>query len=268
MPQAIDTVGIDRLSGGGADTTFQAATAVAGDSLAVRNGAPSGTVELEQFMYHGRAGDMVRVRSPYLHDIAEGIQFVPGLFPSGNMLLKETAQVLRPQDNLIAEMLVNAITSHGSAALGIYYSDLPGASARLHTLADIANIIVNVKVMRVTMGAGGAAGVWLDTVITATEDVTRANTDYAVLGYLTDTACTCVAIKGPDTSNLRVGGPGIVQPWKTQKYFVEYSYEANGPRIPVFNSANKNGTFVSALNTASPTGMNVQLLCAQLAHVI
>src|SRR6266487_3741408 len=173
MGIAFDTVGIDRLSGGGVDTVFTAATAVSGDSLSVRNAAQNATVQLERFLYHGRAGDAVRIRSPYLHDIAEGIQFFPGLFPSGDMLLTEEPQVLRPQDALIAEMIVNAVTSHGTAALGIFYSDLPGVQARLHTLPDISNIIANIKVLRVTMGAGGAAGVWLDTAITATEDVTR-----------------------------------------------------------------------------------------------
>lgn len=268
MPIAFDTIGIDRLSGGAADTVFSAATAAAGDSLSVRNAAQGATVQLERVMYHGRAGDAFRIRSPYLHDIAEGIQFFPGVFPSGDMFPTQAPQTLRPQDALIAEMIVNAITSHGDAALGIYYSDLPGVQSRLHTLADIANIIVNLKIMRVTMGSGGAAGVWLDTAITATEDVTRANTDYAVLGYITDTNLCCIAVKGPDTGNLRVGGPGVLQNWLTENYFVNESYEANGPRIPVFNSANKNGTFVSAFSTASPTGANVQLVLAQLAHTI
>lgn len=268
MGMALDTIGIDRLSGGAADTVFAAATAAAGDSLTVRNASPNATVQLERVMYHGRAGDAFRIRSPYLHDIAEGIQFFPGIFPSGDMYVTQTPQVLRPQDTLIAEMLVNAITSHGDAALGIFYSDLPGVQSRLHTLADILPLIANVKLMRVTMGAGGAAGVWLDTAITATEDVTRANTDYAVLGFITDTALTAVAIKGPDTGNLRVGGPGVVQAWITQNYFINESIEAQGPRIPVFNSANKNGTFVSAFSIASPTGANVQLVIAQLSRTI
>src|SRR6266851_1774009 len=40
---------------------------------------------------------------------------------------------------------------------------------------------------------------WLDTAINATEDVLHANTDYAILGYDTETACTAVAFKGIDT---------------------------------------------------------------------
>ena len=268
MGLAFDTVGIDRLSGGAADVAFQAAAAVAGDSLTVRNGAQGGTIMLERMGYHGRAGDQFRIRSPYLHDFVEGIQFIPGQFPSSGLYPAEADQVLQPQDNLTAEMLVNAITSHGDGFLGIFYSNLPGVDARLHTLADIANIMVNIKVLRVTMGAGGAAGVWLDTVITATEDLTRANTDYAVLGYIVDTAAACIAIKGPDTGNLRCGGPGVLDNNVTRDYYVLQSNANNGPRIPVFNSANKNGTFVSALSTSSPTGINVQLILAQLAHNI
>lgn len=268
MGIAFDMVGIDRTSGGAADTAFTAATAVPGDSLTVRNASPSATVQLERFMYHGRAGDGVRIRSPYLHDIVEGIQFFPGLFPSGDLMPSQAPQTLHPQDTLIAEMLVNAITSHGDAALGIFYSDLPGVQSRLHTGPDIYNIIVNMKVMRVTLAAGGAAGVWLDTVITATEDVTKANTDYAVVGYIVDTACAAIAIKGPDTGNLRVGGPGINTNWLTQEFFIRESERVGGPRIPVFNSANKNGTFVSALGIASPTGINVQLILAQLSRTL
>ena len=104
---------------------------------------------------------------------------------------------------------------------------------------------------------------WLDTAINATEDNLHANTDYAVLGYTIDVACIAVGIKGIDTSNLRVCGPGSTSSIATGDYFWENALRENLPMIPVFNSANNAATFVSALSVAAAAS-KVILNCAEL----
>lgn len=268
MGLALDTIAAYRTTSGSADTVMSAAIIAAGDSFTIRNGTPNQPIRLERFMSQGTVGSGYRVRSSLLHDVAEGIQFFPGQTPANGNVGEYVPQLLKPQDSLIAEIQDAATTGTAIFALGNFYQDLPGVAARLHTLADIVNLVKNIKVLRVVMGSGGAAGAWLDTGITVTEDLLHANTDYAVLGYETDTALCAVGVRGADTGNLRVCGPGSVDPNITRDYFIRQSQFYGGPRIPVFNSANKGSTTASAIGNASPTGAQVQLILAELSQNI
>lgn len=266
MPLAIDTVGIFRTSGGGADTVFAASTVAPGDSLQIRNSVGRDSAHLERIMHDARAGSAFRVRSPVLHDVAEGIQLFVGQNPGAEDDSDYARQVLQPQDVLIAEQLVNAITSTDVFALGIVYDDLPGSSPRLHTWAEIAPLVKNVKFLQVKMAGTFAVGSWLDTALTATENLLHANTDYAVLGFITDTAVCAAGLKGMDTGNLRICGPGVVDVKVTKDYFIVESERHGGPRIPVINAANAPSSFVSVYSKSTPVNVNIQLQIAELAR--
>ena len=264
MGLAIDTVAFQRLSGAGADAAPVAASAAPGDSFTVRSFAAPATARLERVMYQGRLSDILQIKSVLMHDAVEGIQFVPGQSPAKRLLPKGYGQQLNSQDTLTVALQVGAATTQDAGALSIYYSNLGGSAARLHMPADYLSSIKNLKVLRVTMPAGGAAVTWLDAVITTTENLLHANTDYAVLGYLTDTPLVCVGLKGIDTGNLRVCGPGTVDDLATMDYFAQLSLDDGTPHVPVFNAANAGSTFISAFGVLSPTGANIQLICAEL----
>lgn len=266
MPLSIDAVGFYRTSGGGADTTFQTTTTATGDSLTVRSFNAQAGAQLERIMHNLPASSATRVRSPLLHDNVEGIQLYPGQNPGARSFLAAAPQVLRPQDTLIGESLIGAGTSTGATVLGIVYNDLPGSAARLHTQSDIKPLMKSIKYLRVTLASGGALGVWLDTAINATEDLLHANTDYAILGFITDTALAAIAFKGIDSGNLRIPAPGVLDENVTAEYFWAWAGATNQPRIPVFNSANKSSAYISAYDKASPTGANVQMLIAELSQ--
>ena len=268
MGLAIDTIGLLRTAGGGADTVFTAGTVAAGDSLTIRSTPQGGGIELERVMTQGILGSAYRVRSPLLHDNVEGLQFFPGTTPSQGLLSDWTSQMLDAQDTLIFEAIANGAAANVVMVLGVAYANLPGANARMYSKSDILPLIKSLKVIRVTMGGGGAAGVWLDTAVTTTENLLHANTDYAVLGYITDTALAAVGIKGADTSNFRNCGPGVTDANITKDYFVRQSEWQGQPRIPVFNAANGPSTFVSAFASVSPSAANVQLYCAELSRNI
>lgn len=269
MGLAIDTIGTSRTTGGSADTTFQANAVASGDTLTVRNFNPPATAFLERLFTSGPSALIGRVRSPAFHDNVEGVQVYAGEEPMRKILPYFARQQLRSQDQMVAEMIGKGVTTVNMMSLAVFYSDLPGVASRLHTWEDIANLIVSIKYMRVTQAAGGAAAAWLDTVLNATENLLQANTDYAVLGYITDTAEGIVAIKGADTGNLRIGGPSVLDSDVTSEYFVRWSKDVGGPRIPVINAANVNNTFSSAFSNAAPASTtNVQWLLAQLAHPI
>jgi hypothetical protein len=95
-------------------------------------------------------------------------------------------------------------------------------------------------------------------------DLLHANSQYAVLGYLTDVAVPAVAIRGIDVGNLRCGGPGLLMPDYTQWYFCDMSMNTGRPHIPVINANNKGGTFVSVLGLTASVAVNVSLIMAEL----
>lgn len=236
-----------------------------GDSLSVRSFAQTDSAFLQNIIRQGTTAGFAQVRSPLLHDNVRGIRVTPGESPSVFSLPGVAMQRLRPQDTLIVE------GSGGAAevdliALTNYYNNLPGGQARLFGWGDIQPLIKNIKPLSVAVTTGATAGTWNDTVITTTEDLLHANTDYAVLGYMASTAVGVVAVKGIDTGNLRAGGPGSTSELPTTNYFQYMSQNTGNPWIPVINSANKNGTFVSTTAATASVATTIELILAELSQ--
>ena len=265
MP-ALDTIASFQATVG---STFAAGVMATGDSAQVRNFPQPGVAQLVSAMSdHVTSAQAWRVRSPLLHDNVQGIRFFAGQSPSATLLPRQAQQNLEAQDLLVFEQSTAAATGKALTALGIYYPQLPGAMARLYSLGDIDPLIKNVKPVVVTIGAGAnTAGQWLDTLITATENLLHANTDYAVLGIVVDTPVACVAVKGIDTGNLRCGVPGVLNADVTSDWFVRLSVAAGLPLIPVINAANAPATFVSIISSAATAAAcDAQLILAELSR--
>lgn len=243
-----------------------AATLANGDSNTVRNFVPPAYARLEQIFYQAATPGTIRVRSPMLHDDVRGIQLTPGESPVQFTLPREIGQSLVPQDTLTLEMSGGAASETDVMVLSIYYSNLSGTAARLYSWGDISGIVKSIKPLHVSVSASPTPGQWTDTVITTTENLLHANTDYAVLGFLVDKPCAAVGIRGQDTGNLRITGPGIVRTVDTSDYFVRLSDLYGTPHIPVFNSANKDATYVSLIEGTSAQNHEVQLILAELSQ--
>lgn len=263
MGLAFDTVLCAAVNPGAGPTA--ATVTASGDTLAVRNFAAGSAAFLEQLTRMGTTAGFVQVRSPLLHDNNQGIRVTPGESPGAYQLPVQTGQMLEPQDQLTVELSGGAGETD-IAGLHIYYQNLPGAAARLHSWGDIAGNIANVKPIRAAVTSSATVGAWVDTLITVSEDLTHANTDYAVLGYSTNTALGLIGLKGIDTGNLRAAGPGGTSEFPTTEYFVRLSDKTGRPHIPVFNSANKNGTFVSVAAATASVAATVELICVELAN--
>lgn len=246
----------------GAGPTAGTATA-SGDSLSVRSFAPQDTAVLDNIIRMGTTAGFVQVRSPLFHDNVRGIRITPAESPSVFSLPGEAMQKLQPQDTLTVELSGGAAETD-IAVLQVYYTNLPGASARLHQWGDIANNIKSIKPISVAVTTSGTVGAWNDALLTTTENLLHANTDYAVLGYMSNAALGAVGLKGIDTSNLRVCGPGSTQEYPTSAFFVRMAQQTGRPYIPVFNSANANGTFVSTCAATASVAATVELICAEL----
>jgi len=245
-------------------TTFTGVTFNSGDSGVVRNFAQTDTAYLERITRAGATSGAARVLSPLLHDNVRGISFTSAETPTHYLMPQQRGEKLNPQDTLTVQV-TGGTAETDLVALSIYYSNLPGASARLYNWSDIMPLIAHIKPMEVDCTNSGTAGLWTDTVITTTENLLKANTDYAVLGYVTDIAQAMVGIKGLETGNLRVCGPGTTLTDTTTNFFVEWSQREQTPHIPVFNSANNGSTYVSTCDTTASTTPKVQLILAELS---
>jgi len=264
MGSALDTISGFVTAPG---STFTAWTTGLGDSLQIRNSNPAKrTLLMESWAYNQSAGTL-RIRSPKLHDNVQGIR--ASVFPASTdfLLPLQLNQLLYPQDILIAEQTGSATGGQiESGSLLIYYEDLPGVAGRFIDYTGLTKRgvnLVNVELGLTPSAAGGYSG---QLALNAQFDLLQANTDYAVVGYVVSARCTTVALRGPDTGNLRCSGPG--EPGKrdqTSQWFVQLSQSTNIPLCPVINSANKGGTFTDCVQNQAATAVTVNWILVQLA---
>lgn len=263
MP-AIDTVMGKAVNPSG---TFTGVTFAAGDSGQVRNFNPTSQAYIDRVTRVGATSGSVRLLSPYLHDNVRGITFTSSQSPATRLMPRWNTEYLQPQDTLTVQLTGGAAESD-LASVSIYYSNLSAGSARLHSLGDIMGNIAHIKPMTVAVTNSATIGTWTDTLINTTEALLRANTDYAVLGYLTDTAMGLCGIKGLETLNLRIAGPAVTDSNITEDFFINWTNDRAQPHIPVFNSANIGSTYVSTCDAVASSTANVQLVLAQLTNTL
>lgn len=264
---ALDTILIDVHNATAGAIGLTAATVAVGDSLTVRNFPQTAYGRLEALSVQASGVRQARIASPMLHDNVTGMTYSFAEEPAAYLFPQEIGQSLTSGDTLTA-YLSAAATSDSVAALHVYYSELPGASARVRMWPDIAGIVKSIKAIQVAVTSSATIGAWSDTLITATENQLHARTDYAVLGYLTDVALLCVGVKGQETGNLRIAGPGPTSTLNMSHYFVDASNRHGTPHIPIFNADNRGSFYVSvAANTAS-VAANVTLICAELTQSV
>lgn len=266
MP-AIDTILTNVTNAGGAPIGLTAATAAIGDSLTIRNYPLTSPARLEAVSAQMSGTRQARITSPMFHDNVTGMTFSFSEQPSHFLLPREIGQPLTPGDTLTVALSA-AATSSSSAVLFNYYTELPGADARLYNWGDISGLIDNIKPIQIAVTTNATIGQWQDTVITTTENQLHARHDYALLGYSTDVALCAVGIKGQETGNLRVCGPGPTSTLDTTDYFVAMAEMHGTPHIPVFNADNRLSIYVStAANTAS-VAANVTFILAELTQTL
>jgi hypothetical protein len=248
-------------------TTLTALTMNAGNSLTVRNTALTTDIRLVQMWASNNAAGIFRIRSPKLHDNVQGIRYRVDATDPVPLMTPGAWQKLTPQDTLIAE--ISGSATGGQTEQGcmlMWYSDLPGSNARLVNWSDIARRVVNYLTVEVAITPGTAGGYSGQVAINSTFDLLQANTDYAILGGVVDTRCAAVRITGPDFANFGVGFPGILSYRQNNAYFFKQMNEELGvPTIPVFNSANKNGTLVDIMQNQAGSAVNTNIIMVQLA---
>jgi hypothetical protein len=242
-----------------------AVTFATGDSGTVKAFNPATRAYLLEMWALGATAPVVRIRSPRLHDNVQNLRFTNVAAVSQPLMGEVVNQPLYPQDVLICELQGGGAETDAMGFIN-YYEDLPGTDARLFRWEEIKPRVKNAVTIEVTTTTSATAGDYGGAVaINSLFDTLKANVDYAVLGYTTNVNVASVGLRGPDTGNLRVGGPGTNQRLETRQWFRLMSLYNDLPMIPVINAANKGATLVDCVHTTASTVVIVDFVCVELS---
>ena len=265
MPRALEVIAGFATNPGATLTTLTMST---GLSSTIRGtDASKGTWLLAAWAFCATAGEL-RITSPRLHDQVQGIRNRVTAAFAGPLVGGHTnaafAQRLYAQDNLTVQVSGGG-AELDCAALLVGYDDLSGVAGRFIDQATLKANGINVVTVEVTVTAVATGNFGGSVAINSTNDNLIANTDYAIIGGMTDTRGCAVRITGVDLGNLGVGFP--CEPTlrdETTNYFQQLSAAFNAPYIPVINSANKAATNVDVQTNGAGGTYIVNLQLVQL----
>lgn len=247
-------------------TTLTAMTPCTGDSFVVRSFDMTNRAQIVDMWALGASPGAVRLRSPRMHDIANGIRqrYVAGV--AQPLLSRNAVEQLYSQDNLTFEISGGAAETDMASFL-VYYPNIPGLDASLDSWANVKPRVQHLYSVECDLTAGAVVGQYGGSqAINTSFDQFIRNRDYAILGYTSQSAAVCtVGITGADFGNLRVGGPGVTRSELTADWFAQQSDRYGVPMIPVFNSANVANVNIDATANAASTAVTVVLNLALLA---
>jgi hypothetical protein len=247
-------------------TTQVALTMASGNVLTIRNAPLDSQVALLQAWVDSQGAGTLRIRSPRLHDNVQGIRLGTVISEVQPLLPWSYPQKLIPQDVLTVDLSGSATAGDiETACLLLYYGNIAGVDARLASADDVMRRMVNVLSVEVAITAVLTGGYGGERAINADYDLLKANTDYALLGYLVNLECAAVRWRGVDTGNLGVGGPGNdIFRALTTNWFVRLSQVFNLPLIPIFNSANRAGILVDVASDENAATIKVVSILAEI----
>ena len=263
MPRAIELIGGFVTA---PSTTLTALTMFSGNSLTVRNAKADSAVRLLNCWADNQAAGTLRIRSPDLHDNVQGIRLPVVASEPYPLLPGIGKQHLTPQDQLIVELSGSATAADiESAFLMLQYDDLPGIEGRFLTFAEYDALACELVTIENTLALGTAGGWSGEEALNAEFNLLRANTDYAILGYVVSAECGAVRWRGTDFGNLGVGGPGLSDAaWFTREWFVYLAMMSGLPTIPVINSANLSAILVDGATDENGTDVTVSTILCML----
>lgn len=228
---------------------YVALVAAAGDAFAIRNGVEGKKIRLLQMWAQNNVAGAIRIRSPRLHDNTRGICERVNAVAAVPLLGMGSEQLMYPNDVFIAENMGSAVAGNIESGFFLFeYEDLPGCDAHLIDLAALAARGVNVVTQECAIVTGAGGGYTGPMAFNATFDILKADTEYALLGITGNIASGAICLRGPDTSNLRIGVPGdLIHRDIGRDWFRSLTMAHGRPLIPVINYSNKAGTTVDAV---------------------
>lgn len=243
-----------------------AATAFTNDSLTVKNGRGDVAAFLIGWIIKNQTLGFQQLIWPSGHDTTRGMRAVSLTSCVASAMSIGSHAPLMAQELISATIGATAVA--GDIEQGImllFYPDLPGQDARLITSEELDRRSRRLLTVAAQI-APGTAGNWGGSeAINTDSDLLRANTDYAILGGLSEADITAIGISGPDFGNARVAIPGATnEPSLTNRWFYMLSFWTGLPCIPVFNSANKGATNLVLADDENGAATDFSLNLAEL----
>lgn len=273
MGLALETI-VGYVASGTGSTTYDALTNNANQSFTVR-AYNNGEAFLEDAWAATSAAQwLLSIKSPRLHDDVKGLLYAVNAYTNTGSTVIFNPNSLMPgfQQQKLYSTDVLSVTANAATAtnkfVGVFnvrYEDLGGVNARLYGWEEVRGSIRNLVGIEVQPQASATVGVFgTGVAVNSVDQRLKANTDYAWLGWQTSIPVAAVVMNGVDLGNLYVGGPGYYDNALTGSFFIEKSLQYNTAHIPVINSNNQGGTFVSVADITASTHPNVTLMFAEL----
>ena len=264
MGKALDLLGGYVIAPGGVATPLVMS---AGDTLVVRNASDASKNKILTAWSRVQAVGILRIMSPVMHDRINNFRASVMIADEDPLIPLGAGQPLYKGDTLDVDL--NTASGAGIKELVCllnYYEDAIGYDQHLAKWSDIKDKIRNIITMRSVVVAAGVVGWSGAMAINATEDRFKADKDYAILGYMTNVPCCAVRYRGPDLSNLGVGGHGCnARRYATVDWFKTLSEKFDLPLIPIIDSDNKTATFIEVLQDQANAAVTVDTIYAELS---
>ena len=243
-----------------------AVTMAAGITNVVRSVNQDQNPSLLTLWSDNQAAGIIRVMSPRMANNNQGIHLDTVIGQLDPIIPISLGQKLYSQDTLNIGISGSAVAGDlEGAALLIYYPDLPGANGNFISLEDYKSRVTNIMTNRNAIVAGAGGGFTGAAALNATENMFKANKDYAILGYTCSAQCTAVRMIASDLGNIGIGGPGnIVNRAMTANWFIRLSEMTGLPLIPVINSANVGGILVDVMQDENAVAVAIAWIFAEL----
>jgi hypothetical protein len=262
-----------------APSTTNTAITMSNGTLTVRQFNQGNAYLFDTFKNGQAANGYWRIRSPKFHDNVQGLRFQNIYGATRQAYPFGFPQQVTAQDTLIVEDTGSAVGGDIENIVGtLFYENLPSNNANLIGLDELERRMALVPEgyqLFTATGAlvGATSGAWgtaqaLSAL--ATGDLTKANTDYALLGIaqFSESAANngcAVSLTGPATGNFMVAMPlANAEPNTNIDYFIRMTKAYKRGCIPVINAADKGGTFFSVLNNENANTVNATFLFARL----
>lgn len=262
-----DVMQLVGASGTAIGATLAALAAVTGDTLQVPSFTEGKRAMILQFWTDVQVAGTARIRSGKFHDNTNGIRkdtIVSELNPA---MPWGYGQTIQPGDLLTVELAGSAVAGDIEyVVMLMWFESLSAQQATFTTPENVKAKVINYSYVENTI-ATGATAAWAGAeAINAEIDQFHANRNYALVGYCVDTEVPAIAWRGPDTANVRVGGPGLdADQVLSNDWFSRLSVAFNKPLIPVIQANNKAATMIDSLQDENGADTTVISIYAELA---
>lgn len=244
-----------------------AAAAVSGDSLTARRTGDGKPAMLVAAWGNNQTAGFHQLAWPSGHDVTRGFRYPMPAGIAASVVTRGTSMPVQAQELITATIAGSAAVGDiENGTLALWYESVPGLDARLIDVTTVLARTVRQTTVFATIATGTAGGWSGSEALNAESDLLRANTDYALLGITCSVPACSIGIRAPDWGNVRIAVPGgSAELLDNARFLYDLSYWLGKPCIPVFNSANRAGINIDALQDENGADPIVGIMLAELS---